>query len=79
MEIRKAEGINQQIMENELSAADWELNNLVWELSWWVSAFQIMFFKDQPLPTPPRVVGPRCGVISATLTFITPLLPAASR
>lgn len=44
--------INMEIMENELSATDWALNSLAWELYWWVDAFQIMFFKHQPVPIP---------------------------
>ena len=46
------ERINIEIMENELSATDWELNNLAWELYWWVDFFQIAFFKDQRVPIP---------------------------
>jgi len=46
------EKINVQIMENELSAIDWELNPLAWELYWWVSFFQVAFFKNEPLPIP---------------------------
>jgi hypothetical protein len=44
--------INEEIMENELAAHDWELNNLIWELSWWIKFFNIGFFKNQPVPLP---------------------------
>lgn len=44
--------INIEIMENGLEAHDWELNNLIWELSWWVQLFNIAFFKEQPVPLP---------------------------
>lgn len=47
-----SEKINLEIMENELSATDWSLNNLAWELYWFVQLFQIAFFKDQPVPIP---------------------------
>lgn len=46
------ERINIEIMENELSATDWELNSLAWELYWFVDLFQIAFFKDKPVPIP---------------------------
>jgi len=46
------EKINLQIKENELSAIDWELNSIVWELYWWVDLFQMVFFKDMPVPLP---------------------------
>jgi len=46
------EKINVEIMENELSATDWELHPLAWELWWWVEFFQIAFFRDTPVPTP---------------------------
>ncbi len=46
------EKINVEIRENELSAQDWALNNLAWELYWWVDTFQIAFFKNQPVPIP---------------------------
>ncbi len=46
------ESVNIVIMENELSAIDWELNPLAWELYWFVDLFQIVFFKDQPVPIP---------------------------
>lgn len=45
------ERINVQIMENELSA-DWEMNNLAWELYWWVDFFNIVFFNGTPVPIP---------------------------
>lgn len=44
--------INLEIKENELSATDWELNALAWELYWWVDFFQIAFFGDEPVPIP---------------------------
>jgi len=43
--------INVAIMENELSA-DWEMNNLAWELYWWVDFFNAVFFKGEPVPIP---------------------------
>ncbi len=46
------ESVNIAIMENELSAIDWDLNPLVNELYWFVDLFQIVFFKDQPVPIP---------------------------
>lgn len=45
MQSKATEKINIQIMENELSASDWELY-------WWVSFFQIAFFKAEPVPIP---------------------------
>lgn len=44
--------INMAIMENELSTMEWELSDLAWELYWWVSFFNIAFFKDEPVPVP---------------------------
>jgi len=44
--------INEEIMENELAASDWELNSLIWELSWFIQFFNIAFFKEQPVPLP---------------------------
>ena len=46
------EKINLEIMENELSAFDWELNPLAWELYWFVDLFQLVFFRDTPVPVP---------------------------
>ncbi|MBW1693088.1 MAG: hypothetical protein JRJ41_02800 [Deltaproteobacteria bacterium] len=46
------EPINVAIMENELANADWELNELAWELIWWIDFFNIAFFKEQPVPMP---------------------------
>lgn len=46
------ETINIQIMENEKSVNDWELNSLAWELYWWVDLFNIAFFKERPVPVP---------------------------
>jgi len=46
------EKINIEIMENELAAVDWSLNPLAWELYWFVDLFQIIFFKDTPIPVP---------------------------
>ena len=39
-------------MENEKDAYDWVLNDLAWELYWWVDFFNIAFFKDQLVPIP---------------------------
>lgn len=47
-----SEAINLAIMENELSAMDWELWGLAQELYWWVHLFQAYFFKGQPVPIP---------------------------
>lgn len=44
--------INVAIMENEIANDEWEMNNLASELYWWVDFFNIVFFKDQPVPTP---------------------------
>ncbi len=44
--------INFNIMENELSATDWELNGLALELNWWVDFFNIALFKEEPVPMP---------------------------
>jgi len=46
------ESINIAIMNNEKGAYDWVLNDLVWELYWWVDFFNITFFKEQPVPVP---------------------------
>ena len=47
-----AETVNIQIMENEKSVSDWELNSLALELYWWVDLFNIAFFKERPVPVP---------------------------
>ena len=47
-----SEQINIEIRENELSQSDWELNELVWTLYWFVDFFNIRFFKDEPVPIP---------------------------
>ena len=44
--------INVEIMENELAAHDWELNELVQTLYWFIDFFNIAFFKDEPVPIP---------------------------
>jgi len=44
--------INIAIKENELDSSDWALNELVWTLYWFVDFFNIVFFKDQPVPIP---------------------------
>jgi len=44
--------INIDVMEDELSAHEWGMNNLVWELYWWVDLFNMVFFKDQSVPIP---------------------------
>jgi hypothetical protein len=49
---RTTEKINIDIMENELSASDWELNEYAWDLRWWIDFFQISMFKDEPVPLP---------------------------
>ena len=53
MQNRLNESINIiAIMENEKSAHDWLLNDLAWELYWWVDFFNIAFFRDQPVRSP---------------------------
>jgi hypothetical protein len=47
-----SEKINIEIMENELSAMDWSLNPLVWDLYWFVDLFQAAYFRDTPVPIP---------------------------
>lgn len=49
---RLAEKINIEIMENELSAMDWSLNPLAWDLYWFVDLFQAAFFRETPVPVP---------------------------
>ena len=46
------ERVNIEIMENELDAMDWELNSLVWDLYWFVDLFNMVFFKETPVPIP---------------------------
>ncbi len=50
--MKESRNINEAIMENEITSADWGLNDLATELYWWVAAFQATFFKDQKVPTP---------------------------
>jgi hypothetical protein len=45
------ESINIAIMDDN-SAHQWRLNELAWELYWWVDFFNITFFKKQPVPVP---------------------------
>ena len=52
MQNRINDRINLEIMDNELSAADWEMNQLAWTLYWFVDFFNICFFKDQHVPIP---------------------------
>ena len=52
MQRQISESINEAIMNNEKSAHDWVLNDLVWEIYWWVDFFNIAFFKEQPVPVP---------------------------
>jgi len=52
MKNRVNDKINIEIMENELSASDWEFNSLAWELRWWIDFFNMAFFKDQPVAMP---------------------------
>ena len=47
-----SERINLEIMENELSATDWSLNPLAWDLYWFVDLFQAVFFRNEPVPVP---------------------------
>jgi hypothetical protein len=47
-----SEAINLAIMDNELSAIDWEMWGLAQELYWWVHLFQAAFFKDTPVHLP---------------------------
>jgi hypothetical protein len=44
--------VNLAIKENEKESSDWALNTHAWELYWWISLFNITFFKDQTVPTP---------------------------
>ena len=50
--MKNSEQINLDIKENELSATDWALWELAWELYWWVDLFNTAFFKNQPVPVP---------------------------
>ncbi len=52
MQNRINDKINIAIMDNELSATGWGLNQLAWTLYWFVDFFDIVFFKDQPVPIP---------------------------
>lgn len=52
VKVNYSEAINLAIMDNELSATDWELCRLAQELYWWVHLFQAAFFKDQPVHLP---------------------------
>lgn len=52
MNTKLSEPINKAIMENELNSQDWKYNELATDLYWWSSAFNIMFFKDEPVPIP---------------------------
>jgi len=49
---RLNEKVNIEIMNNELDAHDWELNDLVWTLYWFVDFFNILFFEGEPTPVP---------------------------
>lgn len=49
---RTDDKINIEIMDNELSATDWELFELAWEVRWWLDFFNIAFFREQPVPLP---------------------------
>ena len=49
---QSSEDINMAIMNNELSASDWEMWGLAEELYWWVHLFQAVFFKGEPVPLP---------------------------
>jgi hypothetical protein len=52
MQRQPNESINIAIMDNKMSAHDWGLSELAWELYWWVDFFNIAFFKNQPVPVP---------------------------
>lgn len=52
MQNRINDKINLEIMDNELSATDWEMNSLAWTLYWFIDFFNTVFFKDQPVPVP---------------------------
>ena len=52
MQKQSNESINIAIMDNEMSAYDWGLNELAWELYWWVDFFNVALFKHQPVPVP---------------------------
>ena len=49
---KRCEQINVEIRDNELATCDWAMNPLAWELYWWVDFFNIIFYKDEPVPTP---------------------------
>jgi hypothetical protein len=46
------ESISVAITNKEKGAYDWVLNDLVWELYWWVDFFNITFFREQPVTVP---------------------------
>jgi len=52
MRRKQNKATNTDIVDNEKDAHDGELNGLVWELYWWFAFFNIVFFKDQLVPTP---------------------------
>lgn len=52
MHKRANEPANININKNERRTHDWALNDLADELYWWVDFFNIVYFKDQPVPVP---------------------------
>ena len=50
--VARTEHVNVAVKKNELMAFDWELHKLAVELYWWVDAFNVWFFQDQPAPIP---------------------------
>jgi hypothetical protein len=52
MNKRANEPANINVNKNERRTHDWALNDLADELYWWVDLFNIVFFKDQPVPVP---------------------------
>jgi hypothetical protein len=52
MHKRANEPDNININKNKMRAHDWALNDLADELYWWVDFFNIVHFKDQPVPVP---------------------------
>jgi hypothetical protein len=52
MQRQLSESTNEPIMNNGKGVHDWVLNDLIWEIYWWIDFFNIAFFKVQPVPVP---------------------------